>query len=96
MVTKSSAFGQELFAAIEADVFRRYVGNMDVHNAVSAGRAGLPALEIGLMGLPSGIFSAVGAQVAGRVVLRFGRTMVVLGVGPHSSALSLGAGRDRR
>ncbi|MDN6175416.1 MAG: MFS transporter [Brevibacterium sp.] len=42
---------------------------------------GFLALEAGLMGLPSAIFSAVAAQAAGRVVLTFGRKMVVLGVG---------------
>lgn len=42
---------------------------------------GFPALEAGLMGLPSALFSAVSAQAAGRVVLTFGRKMVVLGVG---------------
>lgn len=42
---------------------------------------GFPAFEAGLMGLPSAVLSAAGAQVAGRVVLTFGRKMVVLGVG---------------
>lgn len=42
---------------------------------------GFPALEAGLMGLPSALFAAVSAQLAGRVVLTFGRKMVVLGVG---------------
>ncbi|WP_181276434.1 MFS transporter [Brevibacterium oceani] len=42
---------------------------------------GFPALEAGLIGLPSALLSAAGAQAAGRVVLTFGRKMVVLGVG---------------
>lgn len=42
---------------------------------------GFPALEAGMMGLPSALLSAVSAQAAGRVVLTFGRKMVVLGVG---------------
>lgn len=42
---------------------------------------GFPALEAGLVGLPSALLSAAGAQAAGRVVLTFGRKMVVLGVG---------------
>lgn len=42
---------------------------------------GFPALEAGLMGLPSALLAAVSAQASGRVVLTFGRKMVVLGVG---------------
>ncbi|WP_039209227.1 MFS transporter [Brevibacterium linens] len=42
---------------------------------------GFPALHAGLVGLPSALLSAIAAQAAGRVVLTFGRKMVVLGVG---------------
>jgi MFS family permease len=42
---------------------------------------GFSALAAGLMGLPSALLSAIAAQAAGRVVLTFGRKMVVLGVG---------------
>ena len=42
---------------------------------------GFPALHAGLVGLPSALLSALAAQAAGRVVLTFGRKMVVLGVG---------------
>ncbi|MDN5587618.1 MAG: MFS transporter [Brevibacterium sp.] len=42
---------------------------------------GFPALEAGLMGLPSALLAAVSAQASGRVVLTYGRKMVVLGVG---------------
>ena len=42
---------------------------------------GFPALHAGLIGLPSALLSAIAAQAAGRVVLTFGRKMVVLGVG---------------
>jgi len=41
---------------------------------------GFPALHAGLVGLPSALLSAIAAQAAGRVVLTFGRKMVVLGV----------------
>ncbi len=41
---------------------------------------GFPALHAGLIGLPSALLSAIAAQAAGRVVLTFGRKMVVLGV----------------
>ena len=41
---------------------------------------GFPALNAGLVGLPSALLSAIAAQAAGRVVLTFGRKMVVLGV----------------
>src|SRR5699024_2368463 len=40
-----------------------------------------PALEAGLDGLPSALLSAAGAHAAGRVVVNFGRKLLVLGVG---------------
>lgn len=42
---------------------------------------GFSALDSGLMGLPSAIFSAIVPQITGRIVFTYGRKMVVAGIG---------------
>ena len=42
---------------------------------------GFSALESGMMGLPSAIFSAIVPQITGRIVFTYGRKMVVAGIG---------------
>lgn len=50
---------------------------------------GYPALQAALVGLPSAAASAVMAGVAGRLVLRTGRRLVVLGIATAITALAL-------